>query len=640
MKRLIITILGGAVALVIGLTIAAFLYVNSIDLKGRVQAALTEALGREVVIKGNMGLTLYPIVGAVADDVTVANAPGGVAARMVTAKQIAVGVEVRPLFKKEVRVRELALIEPVIALEIDKDGKPNWIFTPAPPAAGPKPGPKVEERVTEVKLSGFKVTKGVITYADARTRELYRLSDVELTGDLAGLDAPLGLKGEATYNKEPMKVSLSMNSPRALIQGKPISLNFNLNAAPVSMRFEGSLFLGDGALKGDLEASGDSLRKLADWAGSPIGEGPGLANFSVDGIVSYAQKAQQFNNASIKLDKIEGRGDFTIETASGKPYVNGRLEITNVLDLNPYLAGAAPVASPAGAVAEPAAASAAVKGVDVKQAGWDTTPLDFTGLRAINMSLDLTTRGLLVQRMRVDDAQLNIYMWNGFLKATINRMKAYGGDGSGEVAIDARGDGIRFDHKLNLDNADARKLFVDGIGFEAIDGRATVTMNVSTQGKNQKELTEALQGSGAFRFTNGALLGVDFGGVTRTLKNVLEGKVTGPNAATPFSALSATVQIRRGVAATSDFNMDGPGLNVKGQGVIDLGKQTLDLRFTPRTVFSRDAHGKATSKGIPAPVRGHGPWTALQFTTDITGKGKSAQNRVICTVVGGRECDK
>jgi len=60
--------------------------------------------------------------------VTLANVPGGRAAVMVEVGDIDLSVKLLPLFTGHIALDKIMLDQPTIALEVDKDGNPNWKF--------------------------------------------------------------------------------------------------------------------------------------------------------------------------------------------------------------------------------------------------------------------------------------------------------------------------------------------------------------------------------------------------------------------------------------------------------------------------------------------------------------------------------
>lgn len=634
MKRLAITLAGGFVALLIAGAVALAVLVSTMDLRARLTSAIEQATGRTVVIRGPVSFTLYPSAGFNAADVSIGNAKGGRAAQMLTASSVNIAVAVRPLLKREIEVTALNLGEPNIALEILPSGAPNWVLQPR---SDPQSGP-FKPKLDKMRLRGVTIKNGAIGFYNAVTHSAYSLTEVDATIDLAGLDRPLSIDGAGVYSGERAKLKATLSTPALLLAGKPMSLALNLDAEPLALRFEGAMLPGTGGLSGALVASGPDLNRLAAWGGHPIGGTSGARPFSISGQLVYGDHSTAFNNASVTIDAISGRGDVLIETRHAKPLISGRLELA-ALDLNPYLArvsGEAPAQTESTSPLAPPRASG-LQPIDVSKVGYDSAPLDYAGLRNFNANVELITGVLQVQKMRIDNARMIVVLNEGFMAATLTRMEMYGGAGTGVVRIDARGTPLRFEESLDVENVRSLPLFTDAFGYGGLDATANVSIHVEAEGMNQKELISSLRGAGALYFAKGAFKGVDFGGFTRTVKNLLAGKVTGPNAQTPFDKFSSTLQIQRGAVAFRDFKLEGPRLQVLGQGSIDLPSQALDLRFSPRTVFSRDKEtGAAKSTGVPLPFRAVGPWTALKFTTDITGKGKREQEREICAVT--RDC--
>jgi AsmA protein len=78
--------------------------------------------------------------------------------------------------------------------------------------------------------------------------------------------------------------------------------------------------------------------------------------------------------------------------------------------------------------------------------------------------------------------------------------------------------------------------------------------------------------------------------------------------------LSSTFQIASGVAATQDLRMLNPYVRIDGQGLIDIGNQSLDMRLAPRVVNSAQGQGgNASLAGLGIPFRIHGPWRHVGF---------------------------
>ncbi|MBF0307887.1 MAG: AsmA family protein, partial [Alphaproteobacteria bacterium] len=96
------------------------------EYKGEIARRLEAAIGRDVVIEGDLSLSLLPTPTLSADEVAIANVKGGSASDMVTLRSLRLELALAPLFAGEVRIVSLVLVEPVIQLEETASGQRNW----------------------------------------------------------------------------------------------------------------------------------------------------------------------------------------------------------------------------------------------------------------------------------------------------------------------------------------------------------------------------------------------------------------------------------------------------------------------------------------------------------------------------------
>lgn len=631
--RWVLLIGGGLVAAaLIAAGLLAYL-VSRLDVRTEVERAVEGATGRQARIEGNVGVSYWPVLGLRAETVTLANVEGGRAPAFIAADGVNVGVQIRPLFDRQVRVERLVLQRPRIALEVDAQGQPNWVLA-RPSGTGPAAPSTSEPAIdfSRTTLRGVTVSDGEVSFFDARRGSGWVIGDVDIRTALEDFDHPMQVRGSVRYADQQIRLEMEIGRPGAMLRGELTPLTIDVESELLTAEFQGQTLASSGEIAGNLRANGPSLQRLAAWMGSPVQGLVGLEQFAVSGRVQVSGGASSFTNAGFALDRISGRGDFTLSEHTGKPYLSGRLELFD-FDLNPYLTGQAPPRAPAAEVAaaaeapapaqaqpsaEIAASEAAPRLLDV-QAAPSEAPISFAGLRAVNADVELITAAVLVQRMRIDNSRANLVLNDGFLAATVHNMGLYGGSGSGRFEIDAREADTRIVQDLAFSGLDARRFLTAAINYPNIEGRAELALNVRTRGRTQSELIGALDGSTHLEVVTGTLHGVDLGGVSTTIRNALRGELIAPEAATRFQGLSATFLISSGVLASDDISFNTPELRIPGIGLIDLPRRRLDLRLAPRSPRG----------GIVFPFAIRGPWSQLGYNADLSDR---AQREILARV--------
>ena len=196
MKKLLV-----ATAVLVVLIIAAAITIPLVvpvgAYRARLIALVKQATGRELRIAGPVKLSLLPELAVEANDVSFGNAPGASTPQMVQLRRL----RLWPLLHGAVVVNRLSLLEPVIALEVDKAGHPNWVFRPAAAPAAPSAGGGAEPaktgrglRLAGVALGKVRLIDGKISYIDqagaARASHSHHNSAAQSACFKAGLGRP------------------------------------------------------------------------------------------------------------------------------------------------------------------------------------------------------------------------------------------------------------------------------------------------------------------------------------------------------------------------------------------------------------------------------------------------------------------
>lgn len=554
--------------------------------------------GRDMVIGGAISPSLWPNPGIRLAQVSLANPAGFTEKNMAEIGTLTAEVELMPLLHGEVRIRQFIATQPVIHLEINKQGKSNWQFThaasaqekPAVPAAG-------TPKTASLPVLGLvKIENGTLTYRDQRSQQAYSADGIDLTLAMPAPTAPLELAAAVNWNKERLSLSAHIDQP-AELAASGSALKAELKAgALAAVAFAGNASLQQ--LKGNIDASSNSLVKLAQWAGASFDwKGATPLSLSVEGPLSCTLNQCALTNGDIALDAIKAHGDLAF-TSGPTPQLDATLA-TDLLDANPYL---------------PAEKHATLTLISAAEAAeWSNEKIDLSALRTLNANVALTIGKLICRSLSVSQLGVNARLQNGELALRIPHFETYGGSGSLNLNATAAN---RLAADFTAQHMQIEQPLKDFAQFDRLSGLTELKGSLSAQGPSQRALVQSLSGNGSIRLTDGAIRGIDLAQLVRNARSLITGADTSAQK-TDFSELSGSYTITNGIVSNSDLAMKAPLLRLRGEGTVDLPQQLVHYRLLPSLVGTLQGQGGKDKTGLEVPMRVEGSFDRLTFTPDL-----------------------
>jgi AsmA protein len=612
MKKLLIGV-AIVIVLLIAVVVAAPFFIPVDTVTAEVVSRVKAATGRDLKIGGKVSFSIVPILGVEANDVSFSNPPGAGSPDMAKFAKLQVALKFWPLLRKQVEVDKLVLVNPVIALEVDKQGRPNWQFAEKAPAqprqAQPAPSAGTGGGLGELSLEDVRLENGQISYLDQRKGEKLVLDQITMKLSLPNLDSPLAADGSLVYRGEKLSLSVNVANPRNFMEAKTTGLTLKLASKPVNADFKGNV-TGSTPLKldGAVDLQVASLRGLAQWAGTPLNApGTGFGPLAISGKASVAGPKISFSEAKLALDNIKGTGELALDTGGVRPAVKGRLDVDR-LDVNPYLPPEAP-SKPAtgGGGASGGAASGTAPAGAAKSGDWSDQPIDVSALKAADADFQLSAGSILYRKLQIGKSALGLHLKDGRFEADLTELALYKGAGKGKMVVDGSGAVPGIGSDFNLKDVQIEPLLKDYMDMDRLSGVGAFDIAVTGHGKSQREIISSLGGKGDFNLANGVIKGMNLVGMVKNIGNAFESSSKGADQ-TDFASLTGTFTITNGVLHNNDLQLKSAEIPMTGAGTVDLPKRSVQYKVTPKVV------------GIVAvPVDISGPWDNLHYTPDLAG---------------------
>ena len=627
MKKLLI----GLAVVVVVVVAAAFIVPGLIPLdtyKTQLSEQVKAATGRDLAIDGDVQLTILPNLAVTAEGVRFSNAPDGSAPEMATLESLRATVQLLPLIGGDIAIDEFVLVKPEILLEVDEQGRPNWQFGDAAAQAADDTaasdqgagdqsgGSGAASALSGLSLGDVRIVEGKVTYIDRATGTQEEITDLNVELSLPDINSPFNAAGNFILRGQKIGMELDLASLAQLMGGTATPVKAAVSSDLVSLTFDGEATQAEApVVTGNIDLDVPSVRQLIVFAtpDQPFEAAEGtFGPFKVNGKLDMVGQKVSFQDAEITFDALVARGNMQVDSSAAVPRITASVS-TEFLDVTPYLG-----AADEGAAGTEQDASGDSGSGTAESEGWSDDPIDLSGLKAADADISISTAGLKVNEIEIGQSALAILLEGGRLTANLTEMQLYNGNGSGQVVADGSGATPTVAAKFDLSGVAAEPLLIDAAQMDRLSGTLDGNLDVTSSGGSQKALVSALNGTTAFKFTNGALKGVNIASMFRNISlDAIKGSFAEAEK-TDFAELSGTFQITDGIARNSDLLMQAPILRMTGEGEIAMPSRTINYLIKPRLVGTLEGQGgDAAPPGLTIPVRIQGSWDDPSYQPDM-----------------------
>ena len=230
----------GAVLLVV------VLYVAFGDLgrhKARIEAFVSQTLGRPFAIDGPLKIRLLPVIDVSAEGVRLGNVPGGSQPQMLEIGKVAVQIGFWSLISGPPDVRSFELSDASVLLENGPDGKSNWIMgtpkaeeeTEAEDEANAKGGAaEVPVVIRSAHLSNVRVV-----YREAKKPD--RVAQLDKLSIGPGQNELLALDGQGMLGAYPLSLKGDAGPLKSLLSARDMRMDMKVSLGKLALDFDGMI---------------------------------------------------------------------------------------------------------------------------------------------------------------------------------------------------------------------------------------------------------------------------------------------------------------------------------------------------------------------------------------------------------------
>ncbi len=635
---------------------AAVFFVATFDpnaYKEQIVAKTKEATGRDLVLAGDIDLSVFPWLGFSLGSTQFGNAPGFGEAPMASVDEVDVRVALSPLLKGQIQAAKVKLHGLKVNLQKNAQGVNNWDDLVKESDSEKEEAASSETPEFELAINGVEITDAELLWQDDQVGTKIQIApfnlttgkivdgkptdvnlDLKMKNSAPAVNADVVLDAIALFDSKSQALNLSDLALKLNATGEPfpngavaVKLNadvdgnlnsqeFTLNNTKLNIIGTGDAFA-DGTMKININSNIVANLQTQQYKSDAIrievdGEGESLPNGKLNAVLQTAlqmnldKETIELSSLSIAMDETKLNGNASIQSFE-KPKVKFSLT-SDLLDLDKLL--------PTSSAEEKAESTPADENEPIE--------LPTETMRDLIVNGDITVGTLKISGMTMTNVKATISAQDGLLQVTPMSMSLYDGTMKGKASVDVRGKTPKYALATDLAGVQIDKLSVDFLGEEQayLRGISNLSLDVNTTGNSVAELKRALGGNVNLNAGNGALRDKELASKVEKAAAFMKGREPKPTGEeVVFDKLFGTFNITNGLSDNKDFKLDTPLIFANGKGKIDIGQSTTDYTLS---VGLSEEPGKFA---IPITIKG--PFDDLSYGIDLQAALKAKQTAIV-----------
>jgi AsmA protein len=575
MKRLGMPIAALLGAVLIGL-IAMSWFLNRDALRQAVEAQIRAVTGLDLVVKGNIDISVFPASYVSFHDVGLKG--GGTDAPALSVDVLTANLRLLPLLLQRFQIADVMMLRPHIHVVREANGESNWTPFIETIVRTMKPGAD-----NQVSFSEIRIQDGVLAYEDAANHVSEGLDDIDLSLAWPSISRSFAATGQFDWRGERVDGAISASDFVAALSGDRSGLKARISSAPLKLAFDGTVADRTSMMmEGTLTIDSSSLRNALRWTGqAPPGSG-GFGRFALKARANVVGGSIALTNVNVELDGNAAEGVMTYSN-NGRQTLQATLA-AGALDFTPYISTFRLIAGGAH--------------------DWNRQLFDLNSLSTTDLDMRLSAARVTVGSTRLGRTALGANLRGGALALSVAEAQMYGGIAKGSFGI-ARSDAIAdVKAELQFTDVDLQACAAELFGVNKLSGRGNIAVSLTASGSSPFGLAQSLDGTATLTGHDGAIAGFDAEQLLKRLeRRPLSGGGNFRSGSTPYNTLTLAVNFAEGIATAKDIRVEGPAARLTLTGTASVPTREYDLKGVASLVSAANA-----APGFELPFVVQGPW--------------------------------